>query len=93
MSSVASILSGTPAAAAPVVAVSQGTATILNGQSTIAVANTSIAATSIVVAMSSGAGALAAVSVRLTPGVGFSIDSSAAAGVGGIPCSWAILKL
>jgi len=95
MSSVASLLSGTPAACAPVVAVAQGTATIPLGASTIAVANTSIKATSIVVAQINEAAQDAtckAICVRLVPGVGFSIDGEANA-TAAVDCVWSILKL
>jgi hypothetical protein len=95
MSSVASLLSGTPAACAPVVAVAQGAATIPLGGSTIAVANTAIKATSIVVAMINEAAQDAtckAVCVRLIPGTGFAIDGQANA-TAAVDCQWAILKL
>jgi hypothetical protein len=95
MSSVASILSGTPAAAGPVVAVSQGAATIALGGTEIAVANTAIAATSIVVAHVNQAAAdatLKVVSVRLSPGVGFVITGDAAS-TAAVACRWSILKL
>lgn len=95
MSSVASLLSGTPAAAAPVVAVAAGSASIPLGAATVAVANTSIKATSIVVAHINQAAADATckvVCVRLSPGVGFTIDGNANA-TAALPVTWAILKL
>jgi hypothetical protein len=95
MSSVAALLSGTPAAAGPVVAAAQGAATIPLGAATVAVANANIKSTSIVVAHINQAAADATckvVCVRLSPGVGFTIDGDANA-TAALPVTWAILKL
>jgi hypothetical protein len=96
MSSVASLLSGTPAASAPVVAVAQGTTTIALGATESAqILNANVRASSIIVAWIAQAGAdgtMTSVSVRVQPTVGFSVTGSAAS-TAAVTVGWAILKL
>ena len=94
MSSVAAILSGSPASTAPAVAAAAGAAQIALGAASVAVANTAITASSIVVAMINQAAAdatLTQVGVRISPGVGFVIVGNAAS-TAAVACSWAVLK-
>lgn len=88
MSSVASQLSGSPASPSKLW-VARGQATILNTTQTIAVADTSITANSLVVVSGAKDGAKL-YSVSLVPSTGFEINASAAV-AGDKKVNWAVL--
>jgi len=95
MSSVASLLSGTPAASSPVVAVAQGTATIAMGDQTVDVSYNAVRASTVAVAWIAQTGAdadLKVVGVRVNPGNGLVLTGDDAAGAA-VTVGWAILKL
>ena len=87
----ASQFSGTPAGLTPL---RTGEASIAATLFTVNVADTAITSTSIVLATGGGAGAALGVYGvgALTPGVGFTLNSSIVAPVGGIDVRWMVLR-
>lgn len=94
MSSVGSLLSGTPASVGPAIAAAQGAATIALGAQEAAVANTAVRASTVAVAwiaQDPADGTLKVVGVRVDPGVGLVLTGDAAS-TAAVTCGWAILK-
>jgi hypothetical protein len=87
----ASQFSGTPAGLTPL---RTGEASIPATLFTVNVADTAITSTSIVLATGGGAGAALGVYGvgALSPGVGFTLNSSIVAPVGGIDVRWMVLR-
>jgi hypothetical protein len=87
----AALFSGTPAGLTPL---RTAEASIPVGTQTVNVADTAITTNSIVLATGGGAGvALGVVGVgALSPGVGFTLNSSVVAPAGGIDVRWMVLR-